>query len=204
VKKWTADQVKHLLDTEVERLHRELTGFPEHYATRVDMDLLRSMIETIRADHVTRREMDETKGRIEDVRDSLVLRAEFDKSEDTLGGKIESIHDEQKEGQGRRNAFMVVLSVGMTLLALLFGAVWKSQLTHQEVSQQIGVESPWLQDRTGVEQKLASLDRDVTELTALLGQHKQNDQAVAARLSAIEKLDVFFCRTRTVKGLAPC
>ena len=73
-KQWDADQVLKVLSDRISHLdnemHRELDGFPEHYATHVEIDTLRTAIDLIRQDHATRREIDEVKKGVANVLES--------------------------------------------------------------------------------------------------------------------------------------
>ena len=130
---------------------------------------------------------------IEDMRSDHVQRRE-----------IEEVKAQQQEAAGRRSTIVLALSVVMTLLGITFALAWASQPTTAEISAQIKTEAPWLQDRTAVEHRITVLERELVALRTSLVQHSAVDDVASARLSAIEKLDSFFCKTRTVKGLAPC
>ena len=171
--RWTPDLLKEHIDDRLRLISHDLEGFPEHYATRQDIDLVRQMVEDIRGDHVHRRE-------------------------------VEEIKQQQHEAAGRRSTIVIALSVVMTLLGIVLALAWASQLTSAEISAQIQTEAPWVQDRPIIEQRLSDLERQVARLQAELIQKSAADVAAAARLAIIERLDLFFCRTRVLKGLAPC
>lgn len=141
MKTWTAAQVLDVLEKRIEHLdnemHRELEGFPEHYATQVEIDLLRQSIDQMRLDHVARRELDELKTNAVGVADRLQVRL-----------------DEQT---GRRSATTIAASVIATILAVMFGFIWNAQLTAAEVSEQIQREAPWNRDRAGVQREISVL-----------------------------------------------
>lgn len=65
---WTPEQLKEHYDERFDRLEGELVrkfdGFPQEYATNVETDALRTIIEEMRSDHVHRREIDEVKGEL--------------------------------------------------------------------------------------------------------------------------------------------
>lgn len=130
---------------------------------------------------------------IEDIRADHVHRRE-----------IEEIKSQQHEASGRRSTIVLALSVVMTLLGIMFALAWSSQPTTAEIRSQILVESPWLQDRPAIEKRLAALEGAILASHNTLVQHAAGDKELVIRLTAIEKLDQFFCRSRTVKGLAAC
>ena len=58
---WTPGLLKQHFDERLnhltEELIRELDGFPQSYASRNDLETLRTLLESVRQDHVTRREI---------------------------------------------------------------------------------------------------------------------------------------------------
>jgi hypothetical protein len=146
VTKWTAEQVMKVLGDRLAHLdaelHRELEGFPEHYATQIEIDLLRTAIDAIRLDHVARRELDEVKKNSAAVIDRLQVRL-----------------DEQ---QGRRSATIVAASIIATILAVMFGFIWQAQITRSEVSDQISREAPWTKDKTPITNEIQQLEAQNT------------------------------------------
>lgn len=160
MKEWTADQVNKVLGQRIDHLdaelHRELDGFPEHYATQVEIDVLRTGIDTIRLDHVARRELEEVKSTAAAVADRLQTRL-----------------DEQA---GRRQATSISISVVATIIAVMFGFIWNAQLSSAEVSGQIQREAPWITDRPAVERRIDALEtvrqKQALQIAALQAQAK--------------------------------
>jgi hypothetical protein len=173
-KSWTAEQVLDVLSNRISHLdnemHRELEGFPEHYATQVEIDLLRQAIDAIRLDHVARRELDDVKSTAASSADRLQVRL-----------------DEQA---GRRQATTISISVVATILAVMFGFIWNSQITRAEVSDQIAREAPWIKDKTAIEAHIAKLEA--------------NSQAQRLQITQLQIQSRFFCATRTKAGLPGC
>lgn len=157
---WTANQVLKILGDRLDHLdtemHRELEGFPEHYATQVEIDLLRKTMDSIRLDHVVRRELDEVKKSTIGVADRLQIRL-----------------DEQA---GRRQATTIAISVIATILAVMFGFIWNAQISSAEVSEQIQREAPWVNDKATVERRIDALEatnqRQALQISALQTQNK--------------------------------
>lgn len=171
---WDAKQVMKVLGNRIDHLdtemHRELEGFPEHYATQVEIDLLRQSIDLIRLDHVARRELDEVKSTASGVAERLQVRL-----------------DEQA---GRRGATTIAASVIVTILAVMFGFIWNSQITRAEVSDQIAREAPWIKDKRAIEAHIAKLEA--------------NSQAQRLQITQLQIQSRFFCATRTKAGLPGC
>jgi hypothetical protein len=116
---------------------------------------------------------------LESVREDHVGRREFDE-----------IRSAQQAGNGRRTAMVGALGVVLTLGAIMFGQLQRSQITHADVTAQIRTEAPWASDRPGVENEL----RRLAQLTVT-----QSQQIVVMRQQI-----AFFCRTRTKAGLPGC
>lgn len=149
---------------------RRFDGFPQEYAQKDEVEVLRNTIESIRADHVQRREMDEVK------------RAQ--------GKAAEDLRTRLDEGTGRQGATRLWVAVVATVLGIAFGAVWKQQLTHAEVSQQIKTEAPWLADRAQIEKEIQTLE--------------SNQASEGEKIAAIQALDRFFCASRVKAKLPGC
>ena len=70
--KWTPDLLKEHYDERLKHLQdeivRELNGFPQEYAKRSEVEVLRNTLDTIRTDHVQRREYDDLKTSISESR----------------------------------------------------------------------------------------------------------------------------------------
>lgn len=152
-----------------DHLNHRFEGFPQEYGTAHEVEALRTALEAIRADHVQRREIDEVKAVAN--RSSEELRRRLDVN------------------TGRRTAYSALAAVVVTLLALAIGFSQNGQLTHQDVTNQIQSEAPWLQDKPEVEQHIQALEVQVQKL---------QDQ-----LAQVQERDRFFCRTRA-KILPPC
>lgn len=153
---WNVESLRQHLDDKLRMLHEELVGFPETYSRRVELEALRSQVEQVRSDHIGREEFAEA---------------------------LKPIRAEQERAAGRRAAFAAVaflLALGTTIL---WGNVSSSMLRHTDVSAQIKVEAPWVQDRPLFERRLSELEKE--------------NEALKIRLSREEALSRFFCRTRT-------
>lgn len=155
--------------------------------------LIRHDLEGFPERYATHEDVKLMRSMIEDIRQDHVHRREMDE-----------VKQVQHESSGRRNVVVVALSVMMTLLAIIFTLAYKNQPTTQDIRAQIQTESPWASDRPQIELRLMSLERQLAEMKGVIIQHNAADKTLIARLTAIEKLDVFFCRTRAQKGLAPC
>lgn len=149
---------------------RRFAGFPQEYAQKTEVELLRKQIETIRVDHVARREVIEVK--------------------DAQRQAAEDLRKRLDEASGRQAATRVGLAVVVTLLSLAFGAIWKDQLTHGDVSQQIQNEAPWLRDRGQIEREIQTLE--------------SSQATQSEKIAAIQALDKFFCATRVKAQLPGC
>jgi hypothetical protein len=151
-------------------LRHKFDGFPQEYATNVEVESIRRIVEDIRADHVMRREIDDLKNTQTAVNDRVVAHLNME--------------------SGRRST-MIAFSGGIAvLLTAAFGTLWSHQLTPSDVRQQIQAESPWSADRQAV---LNEIQKDETVLSA-----------IQVRISEIESLDRFFCRTRQQAHLPGC
>jgi len=77
--KWTPDLLKQHYDERLGHLQdefiRELDGFPQEYAKRSEVDVLRSTLDSIRTDHVQRREYDDLKNAISESRGGRIAIA---------------------------------------------------------------------------------------------------------------------------------
>jgi len=146
--KWSAEQVLKVLGDRIDHLdqemHRELEGFPEHYATQDQVDTLRNQHDTIRQDHVARREIEEIKERQAGVADRLQTRLD--------------------EATGRRAAGVLAVSVLATVFAVLFGIILNNQITHAEITDQIKTEAPWVTDAPVVNARITALEKQNANL----------------------------------------
>lgn len=139
---WTPDQVLGVLNDRLISLEgevrRELAGFPELFATKLEIDLLRANLEAIRGDHVARRELEEVK---------------------TANARIsEHVQSKLDEQTGRRSGTAVASAIIATILAVMFGFIWQAQITRAEVSDQIAREAPWNSDKNAVERRITALE----------------------------------------------
>ena len=77
--KWTPDLLKEHYDERLKHLQdeivRELNGFPQEYAKRSEVEVLRNTLDTIRTDHVQRREYDDLKTSISESRGGRITIA---------------------------------------------------------------------------------------------------------------------------------
>jgi len=77
--KWTPELLKQHYDERLAHLQdeivRELDGFPQEYAKRADVEVLRNTLDAIRTDHVQRREYDDLKTTITESRGGRVAIA---------------------------------------------------------------------------------------------------------------------------------
>ena len=141
--KWTADLLKEHYDQRLnhltEELIRELDGFPQSYASRNDLETLRTLLESVRQDHVTRREIEEMKKAASD-------------GEKTVRAKLD-------EATGRRVAGVLAVSVLATVFAVMFGVLLNNQITHAEITDQIKTEAPWVTDKAVVEERIDALEK---------------------------------------------
>jgi len=143
---WTLDAVRQHLDLRLTELRHDLEGFPEHYATSVEVETLRGRLESVYADHIG--------------------RVEFDRA-------IEPLRAEQERASGRRTTFVGVLGVLLTVTTFMWAMVVNQQLDHADVSSQIQNEAPWVKDRPQVEQELRALRAKTTEQATQIAQMQQ-------------------------------
>lgn len=167
---------KRLARDESENI-RKFSGFPQEYASRTEVELLRTALETIRADHVQRRELDERRRELDEVKAAQIQTAE-------------DLRRRLAESAGRQGATRIATAVVATLLGVSFGALWKNQLTHADISQQIQTEAPWLQERPQIERELRTLE--------------SSEASQSQKIAAIQALDKFFCSSRVKVQLPGC
>ena len=145
---WTPNLLKQHFDERLNRLTdeliRELDGFPQSYASRNDLETLRTLLESIRQDHVTRREIEEVKN--------------------TAAHSAEQVRSRLDEATGRRAAGVLAVSVLATVLAVVFGVLINNQVTHAEITDQIKTEAPWVADEPAVNARISALERQVQTL----------------------------------------
>jgi len=149
---WTPGLLKQHFDERLnhltEELIRELDGFPQSYASRNDLETLRTLLESVRQDHVTRREIEEMKNAA------------------AVGD--ERVRTRLDEATGRRAAGVLAVSVLATVLAVLFGVLLNNQVTHAEITEQIKTEAPWVTDEPIVNARIAQLEKQNANLTLRL------------------------------------
>jgi hypothetical protein len=171
---WTTDHLKEHFDYVISLLHEELQGFPEQYALRKEtfdmITILRDDLGKMREDHVRRSEIQEVK---EDQSKS-----------------IEKIREQLDIQSGRRSGLALAGGIIATVLAVMFGFIWNSQVTRAEISDQIQREAPWNKDKTGVISKLAKLESDNVGQRIMINQMQTQIK--------------FFCETRVKADLPGC
>ena len=149
---WTPDQVLGVLNDRLisleNEVRRELSGFPESYATKLETDILRSALDVIRSDHVARRELEELKSAAAHTAERLQVRLD--------------------EANGRRQAGVIGVSVLATVFAVLFGIILNNQITHAEISNQIKTEAPWVTDQPAVDARITELEKQNANLVLRL------------------------------------
>jgi hypothetical protein len=64
---WTLESLKEHTEENVDRLERRLEQFPQNFATKVELESVRAMVDTIRSDHVQRHEVAEIKTRLNEI-----------------------------------------------------------------------------------------------------------------------------------------
>lgn len=151
---WTPDLLKLHYDERMAVLEHRLDGFPQEYVSETEGDELRKTLETIRSDHVQRREVAQMRDSIEQLRADYVTRREVDDIKRALD-----------QAAGRRTTWGIAAGIVVAALTLLYGASYRSQLTHADISQQIQQEAPSHEDLAQIAVRLARVEREDQQLS---------------------------------------
>lgn len=157
---WTIEALrqhfKERLDRRDHDLEHRFDGFPQEYASKSELDLLRSMLDGIRVDHVRRVEFDEVKQTQREASDSVRKRLD--------------------EAVGRRSAIATLSGVvAVVIAAMLTVAITRTGPSHADIGAQIQQEAPWITDRPRVESRLAQLEQENERLKLEVAQIRQLD-----------------------------
>ena len=95
---------------------------------------------------------------INTIRADHVTRTEFNE-----------LKNSQQQSRGARNAYLGVLGIVVTLIAVALGSMYDRQLTLKDVREQIEHDTPWAKDKQGIEDRLRAVEQNVLVLQSLQG-----------------------------------
>lgn len=113
---------------------------------------------------VAQEKVNELEGKIENIKADHVTRSDFN-----------DLKDGQSQGKGMRIAAGIALGIIITLISVALGAMYANQLTNNDVSNQIGREAPWLEDKPVVDARLNKLETKIVLLQTGLATHEVTD-----------------------------
>jgi len=151
------DEIKRVdqkIDRALTLLDAALLGFPEKYATKTEIEDTRFALEKVRSD-----EIGDVKDQLDSIRTDHVTRKEHDILVNTLS-----------EYQGAQGSTRLWFGVVVAILGVTLGIVWKQQITHTDVAEQIKVESPWLNDKSDIDREISSLQSQNAALKVQVAQ----------------------------------
>lgn len=120
-----------------------LTGFPEQFAAKADVEAIRNLSTELKGD--------------------VIGRERFERFETQTDEKFRSLTATVSESSGRRTAIIGGAGILVAVLAILFTYTLRSGITRSEISDQISKESPWLAERGQIEHRLNVLEtRDIS------------------------------------------
>lgn len=131
---------------------------------------LQEILEGFPQEYVRTEEFDSLIKEINAIKVDHVQRREFD-----------ALKDEHSQGRGARVALIAATGVIITLITVALGAMYANQLTHKDVSEQIKIESPWAQDKPGVEEDIHRLEQQIILLKTQFAAHEATDRIRASK-----------------------
>lgn len=126
---------------------------------------LNEILEGFPQDYGRKSDIENLEKEINAVKADHVQRREFD-----------TLKDVQSQGRGARLALSATAGVIIALISITLGVMYSNQLTHQEVSNQISREAPWLADRPQIDNELSQQEKEIDALRAELVAHEAADK----------------------------
>lgn len=171
---WTVDTLKEhvdaILDERKTALDAALSAAKE--ADRKADERLDRILQGFPQEYSRKEDLETLEREIRAIRLDHVQRHEFDTLKDT-----------QTQSRGARLALSATAGIILTLIAVTLSVMYAHQLSHRDISQQIAIESPWANDRPGIEKEISDLEHQVLALKTQLALHEAEDRIIIAKNS---------------------